>query len=338
MKRILALFVLTTILFVLTTMTAALLFAAGAKEKMTLRLGHIRDANHPTQTAALKFKELVEAGGKGRFEVKVYPNSQLGDPKQMFALMQTGDLEMVYGGINTFAWIKGGEAYEITAIPFLFKDYIHMRKSLQADFFKAIQEKAEKDTKIKVVNINGDTAPRGLSTRDKAVVKADDFKGLKIRTAASPTVLKAMQALGAMPQQIPFSELYMALKTGVVDAQENGAIVVANSSLFEVQKYYTRTDYIRDIETFYMAQAVWDKLSADEKDLIAKATEQAGNLETELTQKQLNVVYDKLKAKMTVLDADLPSIQAKLEGVYNEYEGSKWPVGLLQKIKDLQNK
>ena len=64
----------------------------------------------------------------------------------MFALMQTGDLEMVYGGINTFAWIKGGEAYEITAIPFLFKDYDHMRRSLQADFFKPIQEKAEKDT------------------------------------------------------------------------------------------------------------------------------------------------------------------------------------------------
>ena len=100
---------------------------------------------------------------------------------------------MVYGGINTFAWIKGGEAYEITAIPFLFKDYDHMRRSLQADFFKPIQAKAEKDTGIKIVNINGDTAPRGLSTRDKPVVKADEFKGLKIRTAASPTVLRAMQ-------------------------------------------------------------------------------------------------------------------------------------------------
>jgi tripartite ATP-independent transporter DctP family solute receptor len=328
----------TIAVLVLALVAGALLFAGGAKEKITLRIGHIRDTNHPTHLAALKFKELVDAGGKGRFEVKVYPNSQLGDPKQMFALMQTGDLEMVYGGINTYAWIKGGEAYEITAIPFLFKDYAHMRRSLQADFFKTIQEKAEADTKIKVVNINGDTAPRGLSTRDKAVVKGEDFKGLKIRTAASPTVLKAMQALGAMPQQIAFSELYMALKTGVVDAQENGAIVVNSSSLFEVQKYYTRTDYIRDIETFYMAGAVWSKLAADEKDLIFKASEESGNLETSLTQKQLNEVYDKLKQKMTVLDADLPSIQAKLEGIYNEYEGSKWPVGLLQKIKDLQGK
>lgn len=316
----------------------ALVASAQAQDKLTLRIGHIRDTNHPTHVAALKFKDLVEAGSRNRIEVRVYPNSQLGDPKQMFALMQTGNLEMVYGGINTFAWIKGGEAYEATSIPFLFKDYDHMRRSLQADFFKPIQEKAEKETGIKIVNINGDTAPRGLSTRDRPVVKADDFRGLKIRTAASPTVLRAMQTLGALPQQIAFADLYMALKTGVVDAQENGAIVVASASLFEVQKFYTRTDYIRDIETFYMAADRWNKLSAADRDLIFKASEEAGNLETQLTQKQLGEVYATLRSKMTVLDADLPSIQSKLEGVYNDYEGTKWPAGLLGKIKALQNK
>lgn len=316
-------------------LTATSVFAQG---KITIRLGHIRDTNHPTHLAALKFKELVESGSGGRIEVKVYPNSQLGDPKQMFALMQIGDLEMMYGGINTFAWVKGGEAYEITSMPFLFKDYDHMRKSLQSDFFKPIQEKAEKETGIKIININGDTAPRGLSTRDRPVVKAEDFKGLKIRTAASPTVLRAMQALGALPQQIALSELYMALKTGVVDAQENGAIVVQSSSLYEVQKYYTKTDYIRDIETFYMASNFWNRLSAADKDLISRATETAGNYETELTQKQLADVYAFLKTKMTILEPDLLSIQAKLEGIFNDYEGTKWPVGLMQKIKEIQPK
>jgi tripartite ATP-independent transporter DctP family solute receptor len=312
--------------------------AALAQDNFTVRIGHIRDTNHPTHMAALKFKDILEAGSKGRIQVKVYPNSQLGDPKQMFALMQTGDLEMVYGGINTFAWIRGGEPYEITSIPFLFKDYDHMRRSLKADFFKAIQDKAEKDTRIKIIDINGDTAPRGLTTRDRKVVNAADFKGLKIRTAASPTVLKAMQALGAMPQQIPLADLYMALKTGVVDAQENGAIMVASSSLFEVQKYYTKTDYIRDIETFYMAADKWQKLSPADRDLVLKASEEAGNLETALTSKQLEDVYSLLRTKMTVVDADLPSIQAKLEGIYNDYEGTKWPKGLLAQIKALQGK
>ena len=319
--------------------------ALGGKEgnekgngKIALKLGHIRDTNHPTHLAALKFKDLLAAESKGGLEVTIYPNSQLGDPKAMFTMMQTGDLEMIYGGINTFSWIKGGEAFEITSIPFLFKDYDHMRRSLLSDFFKPVLEKAEKDTKIKVININGDTAPRGLTTKDKPVTKAEDFKGLKIRTAASPTVLRTMQALGAFPQQIAFSELYMALRTGVVDAQENGAIVVATNSLFEVQKYYTKTDYIRDIETFYMTLAKWNSLSKANQDLIVKASEAAGNYETELTQKQLKETYETLKQKMTVVDADLPSIQAKLEGIFNDYEGTKWPVGILQKVKELQSK
>ncbi len=148
-------------ILVFLVLTTSLAFGAGQEEKMSIRLGHIRDTNHPTHMAALKFKDMVNQHSGGRIEIKVFPNSQLGAPKEMFAQMQTGDLEMVYGGINTFAWIKGGEAYEITAIPFLFRDYAHMSKALLSDFFKPIEEKAEKDTGIKIVTINGDTAPRG---------------------------------------------------------------------------------------------------------------------------------------------------------------------------------
>lgn len=322
--------------FLVTLLAASSVFSAGQEKKMVLRLGHIRETTHPTHLAALKFKELVEQKSEGRIEVKVYPNSQLGDPKEMFVKMQTGDLEMVYGGINTFAWIKGGEAFEITAIPFIYRDYEHMRKSLLSDFFQPIIEKAEKETKIKIININGDTAPRGLTTKDKPVRNAGDFKGIKIRTAASPTVLAAMKALGALPQQIPFAELYMALKTGVVDAQENGALVVLSKSLYEVQNYYMKTDYIRDIETFYTGMDTWNKLSKENQELIYQATEEAGNYETELTQEQLNTAYDTLKEKMTVIIPDCDSIREKLVGVFDEWEGVKWPKGLLEKISNVK--
>lgn len=322
--------------FLVTLLAASSAFSAGQEKKIVLRLGHIRETTHPTHLAALKFKELVEQKSEGRIEVKVYPNSQLGDPKEMFVQMQTGDLEMVYGGINTFAWIKGGEAFEITAIPFLYRDYEHMRKSLLSDFFQPIIEKAEKETKIKIININGDTAPRGLTTKDRPIRNADDFKGLMIRTAASPTVLTAMKALGALPQQIPFAELYMALKTGVVDAQENGALVVLSKSLYEVQNYYMKTDYIRDIETFYTGMDTWNKLSKENQELIYQATEEAGDYETELTQEQLNTAYDTLKEKMTVIIPDCDSIREKLVGVFDEWEGVKWPKGLLEKISNVK--
>ena len=144
-----------------------------------------------------------------------------------------------------------------------------------------------------------------------------------------------MKKLGALPQQIPFAELYMALKTGVVDAQENGVIVVATKSLFEVQKFYMKTDYIRDVETFYINPAFWQKLSEEDRNIMMDASDQAGTLVTELTRKKLQEAYDQLEGKMTVItppELKLDEIREELKGLFNDWEGVKWPKGLLEKI------
>ena len=109
---------------------AGLVFSGGQSEVRTIKLGHIRDEAHPTHKGALKFAELVFQGTDGRIKIEVFPNSQLGGIQEMFTQIQTGDLEMVYGGINTLGFIDGGDAFEITAIPFLYRDYEHMRNAL----------------------------------------------------------------------------------------------------------------------------------------------------------------------------------------------------------------
>ncbi len=192
------------ILIVLLAIVGCVYFgiSTGYADKLTLKLGHIRDLKHPTHQGALKFAELVEQGTGGRIKVNVFPNSQLGGIQEMFTQVQTGDLQMVYGGINTFGFIDGGDAFEITAIPFLYRDYDHMRNSLLADFFKPVIADAEKKTGIKIMNIAGDTTPRGL-TANRAIRTPADFKGLKIRTAASEVVLRSMKKLGALPSRFP---------------------------------------------------------------------------------------------------------------------------------------
>ncbi len=322
---------------VLSIVAAGLVFSGGQTEVRTIKLGHIRDEAHPTHKGALEFAELVDQRTGGRIKVEVFPNSQLGGIQEMFTQIQTGDLEMVYGGINTLGFIDGGDAFEITAIPFLYRDYEHMRNALKADFFKPVFEEAERKTGIKVINVAGDTAPRGLSA-NKPIRKPEDFRGLKIRTAASEVVLRVMKKLGALPQQIAFAELYVALKTGVVDAQENGAIVVKNNSLFEVQDYYMKTDYIRDIETFYVNPEFWNSLSSEDQKILMQASEEAGVLVTELTQEQLQGAYDFLDAQITVIrppELDLEAIRRVLEGTFTDWEGVKWPAGLLAKIRGL---
>jgi tripartite ATP-independent transporter DctP family solute receptor len=305
--------------------------------KVSMKLGHIRADTSPTHKAAVRFAELVAAKTNGDVEIKVFPNSQLGGILDMFTGMKAGSLEMVYGGINTYGFIKGGEVFQITAVPFLYRDYDHMRKVLNSPIFLPHLEAAEKATGVRVIAITGDTAPRELTTRDKAVKTAADFKGLKIRIAESAMVRAAMQTLGANPQVIPFADLYMALKQGVVDAQENGVIPIKNMSFFEVQKYFMPTHYIRDVETFYIGTEKWKSLAPAHQNAIREAGEEAGNLETELTRQELDDTTKFLATKMTIVEPDLGSIRKALEGVYeDQFEGKLWPKGLLQQVREFK--
>ena len=325
---------------VLVVMTTFAVVASGMPAeaaKVTLKLGHIRAETSPTHKASLKFAELVAQKTSGEIEIKVFPNSQLGGILDMFTGMKAGSLEMVYGGINTYGFIKGGEVFQITAVPFLYRDFDHMHRVLLSPIFRLHLEAGEKATGIKVININGDTAPRELTTRDKPVRTAADFKGLKIRIAESAMVRAAMQKLGANPQVIPFADLYVALKQGVVDAQENGVIPIKNMSFFEVQKYLTLTHYIRDVETFYVSADKWKTLSPAQQKALFDASEEAGDLETQLTKQDLEETTKFLSAKMTVIEPDLASIRKALEGVYEEqFEGKLWPKGLLQQVRDFR--
>ena len=305
--------------------------------KMTMKLGHIRADTSPTHKAAVKFAELVGQKTNGDVEIKVFPNSQLGGILDMFTGMKAGSLEMAYGGINTYGFIKGGEIFQITAVPFLYRDYDHMRTVLNSPLFQPHLDAAEKATGVKVIAINGDTAPRELTTRDKPVRTAADFKGLKIRIAESAMVRAAMQKLGANPQVIPFADLYMALKQGVVDAQENGVIPIKNMSFYEVQKYFMPTHYIRDVETFFISAEKWKELDPARQKAIREAAEEAGNLETALTKQELDEATKFLATKMTIVEPDLGSIRAALAGVYEEhFEGKLWPKGLLQQVRDFK--
>ncbi|MFB3817075.1 MAG: TRAP transporter substrate-binding protein [Candidatus Methylomirabilales bacterium] len=326
------------------TLLAALCVAALAAgsapaeaARVSLKLGHIRADTSPTHKAAVKFAELVAQKTGGEVDIKVFPNSQLGGILDMFTGMKAGSLEMVYGGINTYGFIKGGEAFQITAVPFLYRDYEHMRGVLRSPVFKPHLEAAEKATGVHVIAINGDTAPRELTTRDRPVRTAADFKGLKIRIAESAMVRAAMQRLGANPQVIPFADLYVALKQGVVDAQENGVIPIKNMSFFEVQKYLMPTHYIRDVETFFVSTDKWRALSPAHQKAIQDAAEEAGNLETQLTKQEIDEATKFLATRMTVVEPDLGSIRKALEGLYEEqFEGKLWPKGLLQRVRDFK--
>lgn len=310
--------------------------AAGDCGTRTLRLATIRAESDPTTIAANDFAARVTKATDGKVTVKVFPNSQLGTPGDIFAAMTSGqNVDMFYEGISIYPTLKGASAFTVTSVPFLWENYDQLLKVMKSPRFQKLIEEAAKSTGVRAITTNGDAEPRALSA-NRPIKTAADMAGLKLRIAEAPMPQAFAKALGAKPQVVAFADLYLGLRQGVVDAQENGAITMVNQSLFEVQKYYMPTDYIRDVRTWYVGDKLWQSLCSQQRDAITKAANESGEICTAEVRKQVAEAMATLKTKLTIVEPDKDTFKRALDGAFTQFDGKMWPTGLLAEIEQLK--
>jgi tripartite ATP-independent transporter DctP family solute receptor len=302
-----------------------------------LRLATIRADSDPTTLAAEDFAERVAEATDGQVTVQVFPNSELGGINDLFAAMSSGqNVDMFYEGISIYNTLEGASAFTVMSVPFLWDSYEQMIDVLESERFQALLDEAAESTGVRVIAVAGDAEPRALSA-NRPVPTAADMEGLQIRIAEAPMPQAFARALGAEPQVIAFADLYLALRQGVVDAQENGAITMVNQSLYEVQDYYMPTNYIRDARTWYISDQVWGSLCQEHQDAMTQASMAAGELATAEVAEQMAEAQATLAAEIEVVEPDIESFRTALEGTFEEFDGELWPEGLLAEIEELKS-
>jgi tripartite ATP-independent transporter DctP family solute receptor len=310
--------------------------AADTCGSRALRLATIRADSDPATIAAKKFAELAAQKTGGKITARVYPNSQIGAINDVFAGMSAGQTaDMFYEGISIYPTLDGAKAFTVTSVPFLWDSYDQLLTVLRTDRFQRLVDDAAKSTGVRVIAIEGDAEPRGLSA-NRPVRTAADMKGLKLRIAEAPMPQAFARALGARPQVVPLADLYLSLRQGVVDAQENGVITMVNQSLDEVQKYYMPTDYIRDARSWYVSDKVWTSLCKSQQDQLTAAAHEAGKLDTSEVAKQMSAATVQLRKKVTVVQPDIASFRTSLNGKFEQFDGKLWPKGLLAEVQQLK--
>lgn len=305
-----------------------------AEQTFNLKLAGIKTDDDPASLAMALFAEEVNKNSGGTITVKTYTNSSLGNLNDLLSGMTDGTVEMMYNTFSCYSWIDGAKRFAVMSAPFLWDDNQQMQAFIESDIAAQWLDEAAKASGVRTLIAKGELPPRQL-TCNQAVTYADDFKGLKVRTAEAPIVQETMKRLGAVPTVVPFSDLYMALKQGVVDAQENNFITVMTSSLYEVQSHFMKTDYIRDVSAIYVSEDIWQQMSDRQKQVMRDAAEKAVALEEELVAEKLQEAMDFLNGKMTFVEIDVPSIQAKLGSeLYEEFDaaGEIWPTGTIEEI------
>jgi tripartite ATP-independent transporter DctP family solute receptor len=246
---------------------ATLAFAhAPAQAQQTLRLGHNISATSPYHLAAENFGRLVAERSQNRLRVQVFPAGALGNERDMIEGAQLGTIDMVV--TSSAAAGPFVPALRILDVPFLFRDPAHARAVLDGPIGQELL--AAMPARNLVGLAWGDIGFRHM-TANRPLRTLEDMRGLKLRAQNNPIHLAAYRALGAQPTVVGFNELYAALQTGVVDANEQPISIHVASRFFEVQKHLTLTGHLVASALFVISPSVFNRLPAADQEILRSA-------------------------------------------------------------------
>jgi tripartite ATP-independent transporter DctP family solute receptor len=269
----------------------------------------------------------------GRFEMQIFPSSQLGSDTDTLSQLRSGGVEFfTLSGLILSTLVP---AASINGLGFAFPSYDAVWRAMDGDLGAYVRAQIAKSGLIAMEKI-WDNGFRQTTTSTKPIVTPDDFKGMKLRVPVSPLWTSMFKALDAAPTSINFNEVYSALQTKIVDGQENPLAIISTAKLYEVQKYCSLTNHMWDGFWFLANQRAWQALPDDVRGVVAKNINTAGLKEREDVA-ELNATLQKsLAAKGLVFNQPDPApFRDKLRaaGFYSEwrskYGDEAW--GILEK-------
>ncbi len=206
---------------------------------MKINIGSTYGPDAPVHFGQVKFKELVEQRSKGDFQVQIHVGA-MGGERDVFEAMSTGGLEMgAMGSGDTSIFFP---KYQVFEVPYVMRDVDHFWKFWNGPVGKEINDIPLKERGVMTAGV----VYRGARylTANKPIKTLADVKGLKIRLPENKVWIEIWKTLGALPVVVAFPEVYMALKTGVADAQENPMESIWAYKFYEAQKYLIATQHV----------------------------------------------------------------------------------------------
>jgi tripartite ATP-independent transporter DctP family solute receptor len=265
--------------------------------------------------------KLAELSG-GKITLQVFPNGQLGSDREVAESVQLGDVQFVIQ--TTAPMVNFVPELAVFDMANVFPNAEVAREVLDGPFISKLDEAYAK-AGYKLLGF-ADQGFRTMST-NKKVEKFEDFKGQKIRTMENPNHLAYWQALGANPTPMAFSEVYIGLQQGTIDAQENPYEVIVSAKLYEQQKFVINTNHMFHAIQLVTNKALYEGLPADVQAIVDQAAQEASvygreQADARVADRQKIItdngaeivdVTDEVRAQMEAAAATVyPSIAAKI--------------------------
>jgi len=217
-----------------------------------------------------RLAELASRKSGGSLEVELFTDAALGNEREVLESLVTGSTDMSLAGISDVVyWLPE----YFLSVPYLFKSRDHVRAVYDGPIGQEIDRLMLAAKGLRTLAIM-DRGARQVSS-NKRIGKPEDMAGLRIRMPENPMWIEVWKQLGVNPTTISFSELYTALQTDVVEAQENPLEAIVNAKFFEVQNYVILTGHVRDVYKIQISEKTWQRLSAREQKVLSEAAREA---------------------------------------------------------------
>lgn len=236
-----------------------------------LKWAHVYEAGSPYNTAALWAAEEFKKRTDGRYEIQVFPASSLGKEVDINEGLAIGSVDMIYTGPAFAARSYGPLA--ISDYPFILRDFDHWKAYRDSDLFQEMSAGYKDATGHTITGLVYYGARH--VTSNKPILTPADMEGLKIRVPNAPVYVMFPEAVDANPTPMAFSEVYLALQQGVVDAQENPLPTIQFKKFYEVQKHINLTGHIINSLVTIVSGSTMDKLGEADAAILTAVSQEA---------------------------------------------------------------
>ena len=315
----------------LAAIAAVVLLVQPAKaQKVEIKLGHIGEPGSLYALTAEDFAKRVNAKLVDKAEVQIYGSSQLGSDKDLLQKLKLGQVHL---WLASTIMSSVAPEFGVFEMPYIIKDRAHMKRVI-----------AEMDTKVfapaakaKGVLLLGtcENGFRHITNNLRPIAKPADLAGVKLRVPQGEWQVKMFSAYGANAAPLAYGEVFTALKTGVMDGQENPFPQIWAGKFNEVQKYLSLSGHVYTPLWIAASPDGFAKLAPEIQTAIKDAAKETEGTCLDLGAKLDDELLAKMKASgdLKVNEVDKPAFIAASKGIYDQFDTAVKGGGQL--IKDI---
>ena len=318
---------------ILTTATALVILLTGCAQESNEKVIRMAYVSGPTvllHAAAEQFAQRVAERSDGRLRVRLYPGGQLGDDRETVEGMKLRSIDMTVMGCALIGWYA--PEYGVVEAPFVWRDYEHIDRVWRGEIGEDLRETMRDRAGVEMLHL-WYRGPRYLTTTSKPIRTPEDLRGLKLRVPELEVYIKSWQTFGANTTPLPFTDMFMALKLGVVEGQENPLATIYGNNLHEVQKYIMETQHLIGFYVFCVGPHFDERFTPQERDIILEAAAEATawhNREVERSEAEYREKLTEAGVEFVPVDREAFLSLAK-EKIPAQFEKT-WKPGLYRRI------